>query len=148
MFTTDELKRSKMCCVLSETELTRFAEKAADVRLSPGEWLIREGEPPWFYVLFEGKLRVVKDVLGRQQDLLEYEYAVGDFFGETPILLGTQYLVSLRAETHCRVARLERQEFQNLIIKLGDPAERGCSPKKMPLAKPKSHSPLLRTSSC
>jgi thioredoxin reductase (NADPH) len=131
MFTTDELKRSKMCCVLSETELTRFAEKAADVRLAPGEWLIREGEPPWFYVLFEGKLRIVKDVLGHQQDLFEYEYAVGD----SPILLGTLALVSLRAETHCRVAR----NFQNLIRKLGDPAERGCSPKKIPLAKPKSH---------
>jgi len=115
MFTTDELKRSKLCCVLTDTELARFAEKAADVRLGPGEWLIREGEPPWFYVLFEGKLRIVKDVLGRQQDVFEYEYAIGDFFGETPILLGTQALVSLRAETHTRVARLERQEFQNLI---------------------------------
>jgi thioredoxin reductase (NADPH) len=58
---------------------------------------------------------MVKEVLGRPQDLLEYEYAIGDFFGETPILLGTQALVSLRAETPCRVARLERQEFQNLI---------------------------------
>ena len=115
MFTTDELRRSKLCCALSETELTRFAEKAADVRILPGEWLIREGEQPWFFVLFEGKLRVVKEILGWQQELFEYEYEIGDFFGETPILLGTQYLVSLRAETHCRVARLEREEFRNLI---------------------------------
>src|ERR1700750_980124 len=61
MFTTDELKRSKLCSVLGETELARFAEMAADVRLAPGEWLIREGEPPWFYVLFEGKLRIVNE---------------------------------------------------------------------------------------
>jgi thioredoxin reductase (NADPH) len=115
MFTRDELKQSKLCSVLNETELTRFAEKAADVRIAPGEWLIREGEPPSFFVLFEGKLRMVKEILGRAQDLFEYEYAIGDFFGETPILLGTQYLVSLRAEGHCRVARLEQQEFQNLI---------------------------------
>jgi len=115
MFTTDELKRSKLCCALGERDLARFAEMAADVRLAPGEWLIREGEPPWFFVLFEGKLRMVKEILGRQQNLFEYEYGVGDFFGETPILLGTQALVSLRAETHCRVARLERMEFQNLI---------------------------------
>ena len=27
------------------------------------------------FVLFEGKLRMVKDILGRQQDLFEYEYA-------------------------------------------------------------------------
>ena len=82
---------------------------------APGEWLIREGEPPWFFVLFEGQLRMVKEVLGRQQDLNEYEYQVGDFFGETPMLLGTQSLVSLRAETPCRMARLDRQQFQNLI---------------------------------
>src|ERR1700733_2304747 len=115
MFTKDELKRIKLFSVLEETQILRLAEQAADVRLAPGEWLIREGEPPWFYVLFEGKLRMVKDVLGRSQEIFEYEYAIGDFFGETPILLGTQALVSLRAETPCRVARLDRQEFRNLI---------------------------------
>src|SRR5271163_2115319 len=115
MFTTDELKQIKLFSILGETEITRFAEKAADVRLAPGEWLIREGEPPWFFALFEGRLRMVKDLLGRQQELFEYEYQVGDFFGETPLLLGTQALVSLRAETPCRVARLDRQQFQNLI---------------------------------
>ena len=58
---------------------------------------------------------MVKDLLGRQQELFEYEFQVGDFFGETPLLLGTQALVSLRAETPCRLARLDRQQFQNLI---------------------------------
>jgi thioredoxin reductase (NADPH) len=58
---------------------------------------------------------MVKDVLGRPVNITHYEYQVGDFFGETPILLGTQNLISLRAETACRLARLERQELQNLI---------------------------------
>jgi thioredoxin reductase (NADPH) len=115
MFTTDELKQSKLLSVLGETEILRFAEKAADVRLAPGEWLIREGEPPWFFILFEGRLRIVKELLGRPQDIKGFEYQVGDFFGETPILLGTQALSSLRAETSCRFARLDQQEFQNLI---------------------------------
>ena len=115
MFTSDELNQAKIFCCLDETERVRFAEKAADVRLGAGEWLIREGEPPWFFVLFEGRLRMVKDVLGRQEDLPQYEYQIGDFFGETPMLLGTQSLVSLRAETPCRVARFDRQQFQHLI---------------------------------
>src|SRR3984885_7021172 len=115
MFTKDELKRIKLFSVLEETQILRLAEQAADVRLAPGEWLIREGEPPWFYVLFEGKLRMVKDVLGRSQEIFEYEYQIGDFFGETPILLGTQAMVSLRAETPCRLARFDRQQFGNLI---------------------------------
>jgi thioredoxin reductase (NADPH) len=116
MFTSDELNQIKIFACLEETERTRYAEKAADVRLGTGEWLIREGEPPWFFVLFEGRLRMVKDVMGRQEDLNEhYEYQIGDFFGETPLLLGTQALVSLRAEMPCRVARFDRQQFQNLI---------------------------------
>jgi thioredoxin reductase (NADPH) len=116
MFTSDDLNRIKIFACLEETERIRYAEKAADVRLCAGEWLIREGEPPWFFILFEGRLRMVKDVMGRQEDLNEhYEYQIGDFFGETALLLGTQYLVSLRAETPCRVARFDRQQFQNLI---------------------------------
>ncbi len=115
MFTPEELNSVKIFSCLEETERLRFAQKAADVRLAKDEWLIREGEPPWFYVLFEGRLRMVKDLLGRSEDLLMYEYQVGDFFGETPILLGTQSLISLRAETPCRVARFDQQQFQMLI---------------------------------
>ena len=115
MFTTDELKHFKLFSCLGEPECHRCALTAADVRLAPGEWLIREGEPPWFFILVEGRLQMVKDVLGRPVNITHYEYQVGDFFGETPILLGTQNLISLRAETACRLARLERQELQNLI---------------------------------
>jgi thioredoxin reductase (NADPH) len=115
MFTAEELKQSKLFSILSEAEILKLAESAADVRLAPGEWLSREGEPPYFHVLVEGRLQMVKDVLGRPIDITHYEYKVGDFFGETPILLGTQNLISLRAETVCRIARLERQHLQNLI---------------------------------
>jgi thioredoxin reductase (NADPH) len=115
MFTSDELNQAKIFACLEETERIRYAEKAADVRLCVGESLIREGEPPWFFVLFEGRLRIAKTVLGRQEVLPQYEYKIGDFFGETALLLGTQSLVSVRAETPCRVARFDRQQFQNLI---------------------------------
>ena len=48
MFTSDELNRIKIFSCLEETERIWYAEKAADVRLCAGEWLIREGEPPGF----------------------------------------------------------------------------------------------------
>ena len=115
MVTADELKSVKIFGCLEESERQRMAQRAADIRLEPGEWLIREGEPPWFFVLLEGRLQMVKDVLGRQEDLNNYIYGPGEFFGEVPVLLGTMALVSLRAETACRVARFDRQQFQELI---------------------------------
>jgi thioredoxin reductase (NADPH) len=115
MFTSDELNRIKIFSFLDEAERSRYAAKAADVRLCAGDWLIREGEPPWFFILFEGRLQMAKDVLGRQQDLYEIEYRIGDFFGETSMLLGTQSLISLRAVLPCRIARFDRQQFQDLI---------------------------------
>ncbi len=115
MFTPEELRQAKIFACLDEAEYARMAQNAADVRLKAGEWLLREGETPWFYVVFEGRLRLVKDILGRQTEFEEYDFKEGDFFGEVPLLLGSPVFASVRAQTPCRVARLDRQQFQHLI---------------------------------
>ena len=38
----------------------------------------------------------MKDILGRSQDV--FEYKVGDFFGEVPILLGAPSFASVQAK--------------------------------------------------
>jgi thioredoxin reductase (NADPH) len=115
MFTADELRQAKIFACLSEAECARLAQTVADVRIEPGEWLLREGEMPWFYVLFEGRLRIVKEILGRQTEFAEYDYQEGDFLGEMPLLLGAPVFASVRAITSCRIARLDRQQFHRLI---------------------------------
>jgi thioredoxin reductase (NADPH) len=115
VFTPDELRRSKIFACLDEAGCARMAQNAADVRLKAGEWLVREGETPWFYVVFEGWLRIVKDVLGRQTEFDEYDFKEGDFLGEVPLLLGSPVFVSVRAKSPCRVAGLDKQQFQHLI---------------------------------
>ncbi|HEX4321224.1 MAG TPA: FAD-dependent oxidoreductase [Acidobacteriaceae bacterium] len=115
MFTPQELQQAEIFACLDEAECARLAQTAADVRLEPGEWLIREGEMPWFYVLLEGRLRIVKDILGRQTEFAEYDFTEGDFLGEIPLLLGTPAFSSARAQTSCRIARLNKQQFQHLI---------------------------------
>ena len=115
MFTPAELRQAKIFACLSEHECARLAQTVADVRLKAGEWLLREGETPWFYVVFEGRLRIVKDILGRQTELDEYDFKEGDFLGEVPLLLGAPAFASARAQTPCRLARLDRQQFHHLI---------------------------------
>ncbi len=50
---------------------------------------MREGKEALSYVLLEGRLRIVKDILGRQIEFAEYDFTEGDFLGEVPLLLGS-----------------------------------------------------------
>ena len=115
MFTAEELRQAKIFACLDEAECARLTQTVADVRLKPGEWLIREGAPPSFYAVLEGRLRIVLDVHGKQTEFAEHEFKEGDFFGEVPLLIGTPFFGSLRAQTSCRVARLDKLQFQRLI---------------------------------
>jgi len=115
MFTPEELRQAKIFACLDEAECARLAHTIADVRLEPGEWLFREGAPGAFYVLFEGSLRMVLDVLGKQTEFPQYQLKPGEFLGELPLLVGTPTFGSLRAQTPCRIARLDKQQFFHLI---------------------------------
>jgi hypothetical protein len=115
MFTPEELRQAKIFACLDEAECTRLAQTVADVRLEPGEWVFREGAPALFYVLLEGSLRIVLDVHGKQTEFPEHEFKRGDFLGEVPLLMGTPMFGSLRAQTSCRIARLDKQQFHRLI---------------------------------
>jgi thioredoxin reductase (NADPH) len=113
MISPGELQTIPIFACLDEAERQRFAERAADVRLQPEEWLIREGEAPSFFVLLEGQVQVVKDILGRSQDV--FEYKTGDFFGEVPILLGAPSFASVQARKRARLARFDAQQLFELV---------------------------------
>jgi thioredoxin reductase (NADPH) len=115
MITAEDLQKIPIFACLEEGERQRVATKAADLRLLENELLIREGDTPWFFAVLEGELRMEKDILGRTQEILDLTYKAGDYFGEVPILLGANALVSMRCKTNCRVARFERQQFHELI---------------------------------
>jgi thioredoxin reductase (NADPH) len=113
MITAEELKTIPIFACLDDTERQRLAQRAADVRLQEGEWLIREGEIAYFFVLLEGRLELIKYLQGQERHLTEYK--VGEFFGEVPILLGAPALVSVKAASPSRVARFDAQQLLELI---------------------------------
>jgi thioredoxin reductase (NADPH) len=115
VFTPEELRQAKIFACLDEAECARLAHTIADVRLDPGEGVFREGAPALFYVLLEGSVRIVLDVHGKQTEFPQYELKPGEFLGEVPLLLGTPTFGSLRAQTSCRIARLDKQQFHHLI---------------------------------
>ncbi|QMV17724.1 cyclic nucleotide-binding domain-containing protein [Granulicella sp. 5B5] len=113
MITAQELESIPIFACLEENERQRFAERAADVKLAAGEWLVREGETAHFFVLLDGEMKVVKEILGQQQAIAEYK--PGSFFGEIPVLLLAPSFASVKAKTHARVARFDPQLLFELI---------------------------------
>jgi thioredoxin reductase (NADPH) len=113
MLTPSELKRIKIFSCLNEEDLVWLTQQTADLHLLPGEYLIHEGEPTSFFVLVEGIVEVIKDVMGRRSEV-SHHYS-GDFFGELAILMATAAPASVRAKTNCRLARIDPQDLQELI---------------------------------
>jgi thioredoxin reductase (NADPH) len=113
MITPDELKPFPIFACLTDAQRLRIVQNAADINLQKGEWLIREGEIPWFFVLIEGSLDMEKEYGGSGK--IRGRYQPGDFYGETPILLDSLTIASLRAREPSRVIRLDRVMFKELI---------------------------------
>jgi thioredoxin reductase (NADPH) len=113
MITSSDLAKLPLFEGVEEQERQRLARRAADIHLEPGEWLIREAEEPRFFVILEGELEAVKDIVG--QPRVMGRNIAGEFSGETPIFMGTTSIVSVRAATKCRVARFDRQQLQELV---------------------------------
>ena len=113
MIQPEELKQVPIFACLTDGQRERIAQNAADLRVQKGEWLIREGEVPSFFVLLEGVLEVEKEYGGASQ--VRGRYQPGDFYGETPILLDSPTIASLRAHAPSRVLRMDRMQFKELL---------------------------------
>ena len=113
MITSRDLEKVPLFAGVDEKELSRLASRAADISVEPGEWLMREGEEPRFFVILEGELEAIKEIGGQRQ--VAGRHHAGEFGGETSIFVGTAELASARAVTKCRIARFERQQLQELV---------------------------------
>ncbi len=115
MITPDTLRAVPLLALLPGDALAETAAVVADMHLVPGEWLVREGETPAFYVLLSGDLEVTKRVAGADQVLSHYH--AGDFFGEVPLLLGSPAVANVRAIGEAHILRLDAADFHNLLVK-------------------------------
>lgn len=113
MLTPADLKKIPVFACLNEANLQWLSERAAELHLEPGEYLIHEGEPTPFFVVIDGTTEVLKDVMGRCTEVSEHNR--GDFFGELAILMATAAPASVRAKTACHLLRLDPQHLQELI---------------------------------
>ncbi len=109
MVTPEEIARIAVFAALSERDLQRLSQVAADISLVPGEYAAYEGGERALFGLLEGRIEAVKRVDG--VDKVVGERKPGDIFGEVPVTLGTVFPAGFRAAEPCRVARFEPHDF-------------------------------------
>jgi signal transduction histidine kinase len=89
-------------------------EETEEWRLAPGEMLVKEGEPAEnFFVLLEGEIIVSRR--HGDQEIVVARNRPGAFFGEVPLLLGTPYMLSGRAQCDCRLIVFPGEVFWRLL---------------------------------
>jgi signal transduction histidine kinase len=89
-------------------------EETEEWRLARGEMLVWEGEPAqYFFVLLEGEMIVSKR--HGDQEIVVARNRPGAFFGEVPLLLGTPYMLSGRAQSDCRLIVFPEEAFWKLL---------------------------------
>ena len=89
-------------------------EETEEWRLPAGEMLVEEGKhAEYFFVLLEGEMSVWKK--HAEQDVVVARNRPGAFFGEVPLLLGTPYMLSGRAERDCRLIVFPEEAFWKLL---------------------------------
>jgi thioredoxin reductase (NADPH) len=115
MILADQLDDLPLFAPFSREERAEIARRAADIAVRAGEYLVQEGEEPYFYVVLAGTLQVTKRVGAGEIVLATRER--GGFFGETPILLGASAFANLRALDAGRVMRLDPFDLQALTVR-------------------------------
>ena len=89
-------------------------EETEEWRLPAGEMLFQEGQhAEHFFVLLEGEIVVWKK--HGDQEIVVARNRAGAFFGEIPLLLGTPYMLSARAECDCRLIVFPEEAFWKLL---------------------------------
>jgi len=95
-------------------QVDAIAARAADLTLEKDEWLLQEGEQAAFFFLLSGHISVYKEMGGERRTINHFKPP--EHFGEVPLMLNSPALASLCADEPSRVARLEADDFQELIL--------------------------------
>jgi signal transduction histidine kinase len=102
-----ELQRDSCACF-------DFLDDGVEIALAEGERLVHEGQTPAFFIVLEGDLHVIKEDEDGTEMVLATHHR-GSYFGEVPLLLGTEFFASGQAVGATRVLRIEEAAFWQLL---------------------------------
>ena len=111
------LKRSLIFSTLDEDELAELAGLATEISFTPGEFVFWDGDAPdWFYMVAEGKVKVVKYSSLGKEFIIAF-FGTDEMFGEVAVFQNRPYPASAQAVTEARVLRIGRPDFLSFLAR-------------------------------
>jgi signal transduction histidine kinase len=113
--TLDELRAVDLFDDLDDEALAQWLEVAQPLDAEPGDILEEQGtEPRGLLLLLQGSARAIMFVGARSEPVGRQEAPT--WMGAIAVLTGGPLFVRMQAETACRLARIEADDFRRLIF--------------------------------
>lgn len=117
---TDLVKEFRNIPILSDLaddELRWLADHAEEIVLEPGDFMVREGDPAnWMVVYLEGESDGRRESLG--PDAPVFTSRAGQVTGMLPFSRMTHYMITSRAVTRSRLARISKDVFPEMLNRI------------------------------
>jgi thioredoxin reductase (NADPH) len=124
MILPEELAAVPLFAMLPESLRARLASRAADICVEAGEWVVYEGAAPHFWTVLSGEIEAVKRSGGEMRQLRTF--VAGEYVGEIPLLLGSDWYLSIRAVSAGRLMRMDAVDF-HLMLTLSSAASKSIA---------------------
>ena len=109
------LSRSLIFSGLNSDELEELSELIVERSFKSGGFVFWEGDAPdWFYVVAEGRVKVLKHSSSGKEFIISF-FDQGEMFGEVAVFENRAYPASAQAVTDVRVLGIRRADFLSFL---------------------------------
>lgn len=109
------IKNSSVFSSLNDDELNDLAGLAIERSLMPGEFVFwDEDAPEWFYIIAEGKIKVLKHASSGKEFIVAF-FGPGEMFGEVAVFENRPYPASAQAVAETRVIGVKRDDIMSFL---------------------------------
>lgn len=109
------LRQSLIFSSLSGDELAELSALVVARNFASGEFVFWEGDAPeWFYLMAEGRVKVVKHSSSGKEFIIAF-FGPGEMFGEVAVFEDKPYPASSQAIAETKVLGIKREDFLSFL---------------------------------
>ena len=113
MIEANELEKIPLFADITPALKALIASRSAEILVAAGEWVTREGDAPYLWVVLSGEVERVRLLSGQETQSTTFDPT--EFFGEFAVILGTESFLSIRALHPSRLMRVDPADLHLLI---------------------------------